>query len=94
MTLYPNRNKPIGAARIVRRERFAWPGGYPLALLMSDGELLCPQCVAQEFGQISYSARHKLCDGWRPEGMVILEDSRPEQPEVCVHCGTDFHKED
>lgn len=89
--IYPDRNKPMGAARIVRREKYAWPGGYPLALVMTDGELLCPHCVAEEFSQISFAARHKLRDGWKPEALAILDDSEPESPELCAHCGKDFH---
>ena len=88
MKLEPNRNLPMGAARIVRRERYGWPGGYPLALVLSDGALLCPDCVAQEFSQVSYSARHKLHDGWRPEGLTVLEDC--ESTETCAHCEKPF----
>lgn len=85
MATMPNRDKPMGAARIVRKEKYAWPGGYPLALLMSDGEILCPQCVAEEFSQISFAHRHKLRDGWRPAGMVVLECQN--NAETCAHCG-------
>jgi hypothetical protein len=81
----------MGAARIVRREMFAWPGGYPLALVLSDGALLCSHCVTEEFSQVSYSARHKLHDGWRPEGLTILEDSTSD--ETCAHCERAFFEE-
>lgn len=85
------RAHPMGAARIVRRERYAWPGGYPLALLLADGELLCPDCVAAEWAQVSFAHRHHLSDGWRPAAYVILDDPEPEAPEICAHCGKDFH---
>ena len=80
-----DRRAPMGAARIVRRERFAWPGGYALALVTHDGALLCPQCVAANYPAISAAHRHKLRDGWQPEALAILE--APEQPEPCDHCG-------
>ena len=79
------RSHPMGAARIVRRERFAWPGAYPLALILSDGEVLCPACVASEWAQISNANRHQLRDGWRPVGIEICE--APETDVICAHCG-------
>jgi len=78
------REHPMGAARIVRRERYAWPGGYPLALLLTDGAVLCPECVAAEFAQISNAHRHALSDGWRPAAMLVLE--APDEDEHCAHC--------
>ena len=79
-----NRDHPMGAARIVRRERFAWPGGYSLALLTDDGGILCPDCVAAEFSQISRAHHAGLRDGWRPIGLIIFE--APETDEFCAHC--------
>jgi len=79
------REHPMGAARIVRRERYAWPGGYPLALILADGEALCPTCVAAEWTQISTSHRHQSRDGWRPLGLEIC--AAPEEDVVCAHCG-------
>lgn len=80
-----NTKTPMGAARYVRRERYAWPGGYALALVMTDGALLCPDCVAAEYRQISYSARHKLPDGWAPAGVAC--ENAAETEETCAHCG-------
>ena len=79
------RDRPMGAARIVRREKYAWPGGYPLALLTHDGEYLCSDCVASEFAQISYAHRHGLRDGWRPIGMDVLEEAI-DSDITCAHC--------
>ena len=80
-----NRKHPMGAARIVRRERFAWPGGYEMALLLDDGALLCADCVRAEYHQISYSYRTRQRDGWRPAGLVILDGDEAER---CAHCDT------
>jgi hypothetical protein len=79
------REHPMGAARIVRRERYAWPGGYALALVLEDGACLCPACTAAEWAQISFSHRHHLRDGWRPAGLEICE--APEEDVTCDHCG-------
>lgn len=82
------RDKPMGSARIVRRERYAWPGGYPLALVTHDGGLLCPDCVASEFHQIS-EAHHRgdTHSGWRPYRLTILDDPDPAESCDCDHCG-------
>ena len=80
-----NTKHPMGAARYVRREKYAWPGRYALALMMHDGALLCPACVKAEYSQISQSWRHKSRDGWRPYGIVVM--SEVEAPEPCAHCG-------
>lgn len=80
-----DRNHPMGAARIVRRERFAWPGGYPLVLVLTDGAVLCADCCASEFGLISSAHRHDERNGWAPAGLDIVE--APEFDVVCDHCG-------
>jgi hypothetical protein len=80
------REHPMGAARIVRRERYAWPGGYALALVLTDGALLCPDCVTKEWRLVS--AAHRSRDnagGWRPLGLEICE--APDQDVICDHCG-------
>jgi hypothetical protein len=76
------RGAPMAAARLVRRERYAWPGGYPLALIMDDGEALCPDCVAAEYPQIARAHQYRHNNGWRPAGYIVLE----EGTEICAHC--------
>ena len=80
------RAHPMGAARIVRRERYAWPGGYPLVLVLTDGAVLCPACVSSEWASISSAHRHKSRDGWRPSAIDYVE--APEVDVVCDHCST------
>lgn len=66
------------------RRKYAWPGGYPLFLLMSDGAALCCDCGKKEYRQIVYSIRHNLQDGWQVNGA----DVNWEDPELyCDHCG-------
>jgi hypothetical protein len=84
------RERPMGAARIVRRERYAWPGGYPLALYVDDGGLLCPACVTEHWPQISWSHRTRARDGWAPVAIVILDDPEAYEADAsgdCCHCG-------
>lgn len=84
MTTSIQTSAPMGAARYVRKHRYSWPGGYALALLTTDGGVLCPDCVASEFHLISESSRHGLNDGWRPAGVICESDY--EDSCSCDHC--------
>lgn len=79
-----NINSPMGAARYVRKERYAWPGGYALALLMNDGGTLCPDCVSSEFHLIAVASRDKLDNGWRP--VAVIFESHSDDSCECDHC--------
>jgi hypothetical protein len=72
-------------AKIVAREKYAWPGGYPLALIMSDGGVLCPDCVRKEWRNIvQYTFWNQPGSGWMAEGMSVEEC--PESDVSCDHC--------
>jgi hypothetical protein len=63
--------------------KYAWPGGYPLFLVTSDGGCLCAKCVDEERGLIHQAALEKLHGGWRPLGV----DVNWEDPSLfCDHC--------
>ena len=65
------------------RMPYAWPGGYPLAVLMSDGECLCVKCAHSEFRLIADSTIRNARDGWRAMASDInWEDSSL----YCAHC--------
>lgn len=65
------------------RDEYAWPGGYPLYLVTSDGAALCVTCGRTEYKQIAYAIRHRLHDGWRVEAA----DINWEDPSLyCDHC--------
>lgn len=61
-----------------------WPGGYPLALLCSDGESLCFDCGHSEAGSIIRAIRDGARDGWRIVGSFVHWEG---EPIVCAHCG-------
>ena len=66
------------------RNKYAWPGGYPLFILTSDGAALCTKCARQEWRQICESTigKHRL-SGWSVEGAdVNWEDTDL----YCDHC--------
>ena len=66
-----------------RAEAFAWPGGYPIFYVTSDGASLCPSCVTKERAQIMRSTHERSRDGWAITG----RDINWEDPELfCEHC--------
>lgn len=66
------------------RNKYAWPGGYPLFLITSDSAALCVACGKKEWRRIAYSIRNNLSDGWR----VVAADVNWEDGDLyCEHCG-------
>lgn len=79
-----NLNHPMAAARIVRKEKYAFPGGYELLLILDDGACLCSDCVTENYSLISSSHRSKCNDGWRPVGYDSMGNY--DEPEQCQNC--------
>jgi hypothetical protein len=65
------------------RAKYAWPGGYPLFCICSDGSPLCMECARTEYRQIAYSRRNKLGDGWR---VTCVEVNWEDAELYCEHC--------
>jgi hypothetical protein len=55
----------------LRNGRYAWPGGYPMFFLTSDGATLSFEAVRAEFHNVANAIKHKLNDGWRVVGCEI-----------------------
>lgn len=65
------------------RDKYAWPGGYPMYCITSDGAALCMDCAKSEYRQIAYARHHKLNDGWHVDAVdVNYEDASL----YCDHC--------
>ena len=75
-----------GRARIVAEaERsFAWPGGYPLYLVLADGGALCPACVRKEWRSLLAADPARQ---WTPVGVGVHWEGEPLQ---CCHCWGDI----
>ena len=59
---------------------FAWPGGYQLYYLCTDGGALCPACVNDNIDLVATATPH---DGWG----VNAVDANYEDLELhCSHC--------
>lgn len=65
------------------RDKYAWPGGYPLYLITSDGAALCIDCGKKEYRNIVRSIHRNVSDGWKVEAVdVNWEDTNL----YCDHC--------
>lgn len=72
---------------------YAWPGGYQIIYIMSDGEVLCPACANGENGSEARTTNgpdDAPRDGWLIEGYSLLEEGM----EYCAHCGTQLGADD
>ena len=80
----PQRYVPVEVREAIR-DKYAWPGGYPLYIVMEDGEALCVECGKQEYRLLAEASRDKDRSGWRPEAPEI----NYEDPDLyCCHCST------
>lgn len=66
------------------RDKYAWPGGYEMALIMDDSATLCMDCAKAEFKEIVRATKHGDNTGWRAEGVFINYE---DQSCYCAHCG-------
>lgn len=79
-------SKGADCARYIARERFAWPGGYALFAVCSDGGALCADCCRAEYPLIARASRDPHDhSGWRVVGMDTAECC--EETMTCDHCG-------
>jgi len=69
-----------------RLPAYAWPGGYPIIYIMSDGEVLCPDCANGENGAEPTADPEDHSD-WRLDGHAIHWEG---DPEFCCHCGAEI----
>ena len=78
----------IEAVRTAARNPYAWPGGYPIVLLMYDGEVLCNKCLKGNYRMILKRTRDQDNDDWTAAGLMVLEGTEEDYgPMECAHCG-------
>ena len=68
----------------LRNGQWAWPGGYPLYFITSDGAALSFDAVRSEYRQVINAIRHRLNDGWR---VVAVEINYEDSGLYCDHTG-------
>jgi len=67
----------------LRNGAYAWPGGYPLYLVASDGEALCFPCARKEARSVLQSILDQCDDVWR---VIACEVNWEDQDLHCAHC--------
>ena len=80
----PTRLESMAAVKNLIRSPYAWPGGYPMYLLMDDSGTLCSACVKKEYRLICESTVKGHADGWA----ACSSDINWEDTDlICDHCG-------
>lgn len=69
--------------QFIRSGGFAWPGGYPCALLMADGECIDAQSARENYRQI----RRATSRDWTPEAVFVHWEG---EPITCAHSGREI----
>jgi len=72
----------------LRAGPYAWPGGYALAFITSDGGALCFECARAELRSVTGSIRAHSRDGWRVVGIAGEHES--DDGCTCDHCSADI----
>ena len=76
-------NKVATTVKQAIRDKYAWPGGYPLFLITEDNAVLCCDCGKKEFRNIADAVHRNDNNGWK----VIAADINWEDPDLyCDHC--------
>lgn len=74
----------LRAVKRAIREPYAWPGGYPVYVVMHDGAALSCESARKEWRSIVASTLRGSRDGWRAAGTAI----NWEDPDLyCDHSG-------
>lgn len=64
----------------IRSNGYAWPGGYPCALLMADGEVICAKSARENYRLI----RRQSGKDWTAVDVFIHWEG---EPLYCAHSG-------
>jgi len=73
-------SKSLRLADQLSAEPYAWPGGYPLFAITSDGAALCNKCCSTERELIGTTTGS---DGWC---VIALEINYEDTNLYCDHC--------
>jgi len=68
----------------LRNGPYAWPGGYPLYFITSDGAALSFKAVRENLRCVIWSIKNKVSDGWRVQAMAINYE---DNDLYCDHTG-------
>lgn len=77
-------NNTTELKEMLRQGQYAWPGGYPLFFIMSDGSPLSFEAVRENFRLCVDALKRHLDDGWR---VAAVEINYEEPDLLCAHTG-------
>lgn len=82
-------------AKAYRQGPYAFPGGYPVYLLMTDGCFLCWECFKNEYRNIwEGTLDPAFRTGWKPDSLQVLweHDTSDNEltPTYCDHCSKEL----
>lgn len=67
----------------IRSNGYAWPGGYPMALMMLDGEVIDSKAARENYRLI----RRETGRDWTPIDVFIHWEG---EPLICAHSGREI----
>jgi hypothetical protein len=68
----------------LRSGPYAWPGGYPVYFIASDGEALSFKAVKENYKEVLRAMREQSDDGWR---VIYMDVNWGEYDWYCAHSG-------
>ncbi len=68
----------------IRSGGYAWPGGYPCALMMLDGEVIDAEAARENYRLIRRAMRDHAARDWEPVAVFIHWEG---EPLTCAHSG-------
>jgi len=69
----------------LRNGKYAWPGGYPVYFIASDGEALSFDSVKENYREVLYAMKHfGDFSGWNVVACIINWD---DEDLTCAHSG-------
>jgi len=79
------KNQILEKVKDAIRNPYAWPGGYPVYVVMADGELLCRDCARKNYKEIVRHVNDNMNTDWEAAGAEILWEDFDNNN--CCHCG-------
>lgn len=68
----------------IRNGAYAWPGGYPIYFVTSDGAALSFDAAKQERRNVLWSIANSVDDGWR---IIAVDINYEDTALICDHTG-------
>jgi hypothetical protein len=68
----------------LRSGPYAWPGGYPVYFIASDGEALSFKAVKENYKEVLRAVREQSDYGWR---VIYMDVNWGEYDWYCAHSG-------